>query len=236
MERARIFLAAALLILVMTSVGYAFDIAIYSDPLSHFSVGYLWGIRFHNYQGGDYWDFLADTGYSASQMEDVYGWYREMGVTKVMVIYPYQWCFTQIPQDSSHIKVMNLFYPGLGTMHGEKYVDAGWRDVRVGGLITQNPPAYWSYENSIGDSARRTQSPPLTNRPSRQVVAMGPAYVSDEPGAMWKPTSYLGKFSGWDGLTTGFLDTSKYMPMHFKLTWAVDPNGPISIGDTLAEF
>ncbi|MBI5059055.1 hypothetical protein HZB60_04645 [candidate division KSB1 bacterium] len=138
MRKARFFLAAALIFLATwftATSTFGFDVAIYSDPVSWLNTRYLWGIRFHGYTG-DYDDFMADTGYTDNGeewMENVYGWYRDMGVTKVMVYYPYPDNFNDnaMAQDCTHIGVMNWFYPGLRTMHGAKYVDAQFRDVQM---------------------------------------------------------------------------------------------------------
>ncbi|MBI5059051.1 hypothetical protein HZB60_04625 [candidate division KSB1 bacterium] len=234
MTRTGFLFVAALVLLLTASIAFSFDIAIYSDPLSYLNMRYFWGIYYNGYVGS-YDDFMADTGYTANGdewMRNVYDGYRDMGVTKVMVYYPYPDNFidNDVAQDCTHIGVMNWFYPGLGRMHGAKYVDAQYRDVQVGNVWpSQN--GYWSFDYSIGDNTDRVNSPGLPNRPSRPVVAItGPA------GTMWRPQSDLGKFSGWDGLQTGFMDSSWFMPMHFKVTWAVDSDEPIDTTSALANF
>ena len=242
MTTARRFLAPALVSLLSVNLGYSFDIAIYKDPLSYWNERFLRNCRFADWPGYDRATdstHIFGTLYNSSQMDDVYEWYRDMQVTKVMVIYPYADDFDQIPQDSSGIKVMNWFYPGLGTMHGDKYVDAQFRDVQVGlnrDLDPTDPNRYWSYGDAIGDNAARdtiTFLDSLGNLSRRPVVR-----ISGSAGDLWLPTSYLGNMSGWDWYTMGWLDSSFYMPMHFKLTWAVDPNDTVQITTStpLADF
>ncbi|MBI5059053.1 hypothetical protein HZB60_04635 [candidate division KSB1 bacterium] len=105
MTRTGILFVAALVLLVTASIAFSFDIAIYSDPLSYLNMRYFWGIYYNGYSGS-YDDFMSDTGYTANGedwMGNVYGWYRDMGVTKVKVNYIYPANFNDIPQDCTHI-------------------------------------------------------------------------------------------------------------------------------------
>ena len=228
MKRASFFLAAALLILILATVGYSFEIAIYSDPLSAWLGDYLDSHRHYGYNGT--WQAYIAPYYRTSQMDSVYEWYRDMGVTKVMVNYIDPDNFDWIRNDSTHIKVMNWFYPGDSSMYGEKYADAQFRDVQVGydqqALPPNDPRGYWSYHDAIGNGATRTTyDPPSQQAESRPVLTD----TTGLAGTLWRPTSELGAFSGWDWYTTGWLDSSIYMPMHFRLTWAVDPNDSVQV-------
>lgn len=230
---------AALMLMVAANITFGFDIAIYQDPLSWWNFRYQWHKRDGRYFGS-YQQFLADSGYTANGeewMADVYGWYREMRVTKVATYYPYPDNFidNNMAQDCTHIGVLNWYYPGLGTMHGDKYVDAQFRDVQVGyrkeDLEPYDPNGFWTYDSSIGTGAVRILSPLNILPDRRQCVSM-----SGSAGTLWKPQSDLGKFSGWDWIQSGQIDSSWFMPMHFKLTWAVDGDGPIDTTEALAIF
>ena len=130
MEKARIFLAATLLILVSATVGYGFDIAIYKDPLSWKNDDLLRHNRLGWWPEGisDSPELFAPV-FDNHLMDSVYEWYQQMGVIKVMVNYIYPDNFNWIKNDSTDIQVMNWYFPGIRTMHGEKYFDAQYRDV-----------------------------------------------------------------------------------------------------------
>jgi hypothetical protein len=228
MKRARSFLAAALVMFFSATVGYSFDIAIYKDPLSYWNERILTCSRFDSNRTDSACFAYWRSQYNPEQMASVYEWYRDMGVTKVMVIYPYADDFDKIPQDSSDIKVLNWYMPGLRDMHGMKYVDSQFREVHVGDV----DPQFWSFDNSFGSAARRTEYRPSPQVDQRPVVAID----SGSAAPLWLPTSFLGSFSGWDWYTEGWLDSSIYMPLHYRLTWAVDPNGPVDETTEFADF
>jgi hypothetical protein len=54
-------------------------------------------------------------------------------------------------------------------------------------------------------------------------------HIFGQADTLWRATSYLGEFGGWP-------DRTGFMPMHFRLTWAVDPDGPIDTSTVLAGF
>jgi hypothetical protein len=129
----RRFSCAILFLVLSTSfAAFGFDIAIYKDPLSYFNGWFLNNCRDTFWTGtrqGDSTDIFTHY-YNSGQMDDVYGWYRDMGINYVMGIYPYETNFYEIPTDTGmNIKVMNWYYPGQPGMQGEKYVDAQYRDV-----------------------------------------------------------------------------------------------------------
>ncbi len=239
MTHPKFFFAAALLVLIAAKVGYSFDIAIYSDPVSDANSWYL-GEHRAWYDGTDAEYRATYFNFSPSVMEDTYRWYKEMGVDYVMVNYPFNDNFYEIPVDTGmRIKVMNWFYPGHGTMHGDKYVDAQFRNVQVGfaqeDLLPNDPLGFWTFDSSIGENAERIEEGGpsfFAQQNLRPVVKMDSVYGD----TLWRATSNLGAFSGWDYYTTGWLDSSIYMPMHYKLTWAVDPNGTIDTTTSIADF
>ena len=217
---------------------YSFDIAIYHDPLSVANDRYLYDHR--RWYSGTYEDYIADSFPNlAQQMDSVYNWYREMGVTKVMVNYPFLSNYDWILGDTTGIKLMNVFIPADSGMTGDMYSNAQYRDVFVGNLWP-NENGYWSYADAIRDPADRTPYQPSEFADERPCVAMGPGINNGNGSAdtLWRPTSYLGKFSGWDWYFRGWRDSSIYMPMHFRLTWAVDPNDTVQIttNTPLADF
>ena len=227
----RLFFVAALVLLIWPTLGYSFDIAISGDPLSDLNLA--WSIAHRYGYTGSFEDYRTRYfNFPDSEMDSVYAWYREMGVTKVHVQYIQLSDFDWIIGDSTHIKLMNYNYPGPVGMRSAKYVDAQYRDVQVG-LTREDDGAFWSYRDAVPNPEWRVIGPPTFDETERRpVVHIGPGTES----MMWLPTSYLGNMSGWDYTTTGWLDGSIYMPMHFKLTWAVDPTGPISEGAQLADF
>ncbi len=235
----RFHFAAALLILILTARIYAFDIAIYHDPLSEANDHYLYAHRHGDNR--TYETFISNEFPNlAEQMDSMYYWYREMGVTKVMVNYPFLSNYDWILGDSTGIKLMNVFIPADSGMSGDMYANAEYRDVQVGERRDQNPLAFWSYPEAVRNPALRTTYQPSQDEPNLNCVAMGPGINGGNGSAdtLWRATSNLGRFSGWDWYFRGWRDGNIYMPMHFRLTWAVNPNDTeqISAGDTLADF
>ncbi|MFZ5433637.1 MAG: hypothetical protein ACOZB3_07690 [Calditrichota bacterium] len=229
-------LFTAVVLCIAANPAFGFDIAIYKDPLTYWNERYLSGHRF-GYVTDAYGDYLNGR-YRAGQMDSVYQWYGEMGVSHVMVIYPFSSNFSELPADCSLIKVMNWFHPGEDGMYGFKYVDAQFRDVQVGyskeDLPDGDPRGYWSCRDAIRSPATRTTYDPDPQSPA--VPQLPCVAMSGSADTLWRATSYLGTFSGWDYITTGWLDSSIYMPMHFRLTWAMDPNGSITTETPLADF
>ena len=112
MFRSRL-LFAALRLALAPLVAFSFEIAIYHDPLSERIDLFLKNCRYGFWSGtraGDSLDIFTHY-YSRAMMDSVYKWYRAMGVTKVMVNYPYLSNFDEIPVDTNAgIKVMNWNY------------------------------------------------------------------------------------------------------------------------------
>ena len=208
MLKARFFLKAVFVLLTV-ELGYGFEIAIDGDPLSRKNDAFLWLCGNRTWQGTREQDSSSTIGvvYTNHLMDAAYHWYEEMGITKVMVNYIYPDNFNAIPADiGTQIKVMNWNYPGPVGFRSEKYVDAQYRDVDVG-----NEHAFWSFTTSIGSGAdRRTHTANNANGIPENLPCVA---MSGSAGALWKPTSELGNFSGWDFYNTGWLDSSIYMPM-----------------------
>ncbi len=184
------------LTLVAADLSHSFDIAIYKDPLSYRYEWLLTNCRkgFDVDRETDSTVIFSEPWYNPDMMDSVYNWYKEMGVNYVMVIYPYDADFIQIPVDTGmHIKVMNWYLPGTPGMQGSKYADAQYRDV-FPGVLWPNENGYWSLPTSIGENAERLASGPpnfdISNR--RPVVTIGP----ESADWLWLPTSELGYFSG----------------------------------------
>ena len=130
----RLFFAVALVLLIWPTLGYSFDIAISGDPLSDLNLA--WSIAHRYGYAGSYEDYRTQYfNFADSEMDSVYAWYREMGVTKVHVQYIQLSDFDWIIGDSTHIKLMNYNYPGPVGMRSAKYVDAQYRDVQVGLIV-----------------------------------------------------------------------------------------------------
>ena len=183
-EPQRSFLfAAALVILLAVEFACGFDIAIYGDPLTRQNEPYLWCRR----SGCDTSAIFRNTDVL---MASVYEWYRDMGVTHVMVMYARPADFDWIRDHPTTIKVMNWFYPGIGDMHGAKYVNAQYRDIPVG---ETGDGKFWSFPASIGQNARRISSggPSYFSRRDRRPVV----FISGPADTLWRATSELGSFS-----------------------------------------
>jgi hypothetical protein len=110
MKRVLFLVTAALLILTsLVTESYAFDIAVYGDARS----GVNW-----NTQGNCSCSRSTMLSHiTAGTNQNVFDWYKAMGVTHVQVYYPYADDYTALQGltlDPS-IKIMNFSWPGENT-------------------------------------------------------------------------------------------------------------------------
>jgi hypothetical protein len=104
-----LFAAAFALLIFLTGIvtAYAFDVAVYCDVRSTFNQKERAFYRWPNTRHCSVADELG----KVTNPDSVWQWYKEMGVTRVMVNYRNQQDWDALPAEMGQMKVMNIDWP-----------------------------------------------------------------------------------------------------------------------------
>lgn len=206
MKRAIRMFAVSAFVLIGAVCADAFDIAVYHDARS--AVNWRSCNANQWYCGNASVPRTTAIGRIANE-DTVYERFRELGVNYFIPFYPFADDFTALAtRRLDGMKILNASYPG----EAFKYLEAQNRDLWIGSLDSNYvDSSSWKLPTASGefDEARGL----WFLRASQ-----------DHPDTMWRPESGLGIWNGWNWREAG-ITGDIYMPMHYKITCNLVPNG-----------